>query len=67
MELKSTTTTEVTFSIQDLKEILAEKLKLTTTDLILTNTTKTETIPGYDIHDCEYIEVFTGLKITYKQ
>jgi hypothetical protein len=56
------TTTEI-YSLEDLKNVLAgERGK----NIKITPQYKTEVIPGFDPHDVDYIEVFTGIKLTFE-
>lgn len=67
MKIKTTKTVEAVFTIADLKEILSEKLGLSSEDIYMTDITKTHSEPGYDPHDAYYTEVFDGIKVTYKE
>ena len=67
MDIKTTKTVEAVFTIADLKEILSEKLGMAPEDVSISETTKTEMVLGYDIHDADYIQIFTGIKLTYKE
>ena len=67
MEIKNTNKTELVFTLKDLEDILTEKLELSGGRVKLEKVTKTEAILGMDIHDCDYIEVFTGLKLIHEK
>lgn len=63
METKTTSTVEETYNLDDLKSyLIRDKGK----NARIVPVYKTEMIPGYDIHDADYIDVFVGLKIIYE-
>lgn len=69
MEIKTTKTVEAIFTIDDLKEILIEKLGISKfkKEIEIRQTTETHVEPGGDPHDSWYSEIFTGIKLTYKE
>ncbi len=67
MNIKTTKTVEAVFTIADLKEILSEKLGLSSEDINIKQITETHEEPGGDPHDVWYTEIFTGIKLTYTE
>lgn len=64
METKRTNKIEEVWNLEDLKHFLVGGKG---SNIQLTPLYKTEIIPGYDPHDADYIQVFTGIKITYDE
>lgn len=69
MDLKISKKAEVKIDIKELTNIISDYIKnkeelrgYTITEL--TDYTRTEEISGRDIHDCDYIEHFDGIKIS---
>jgi len=67
MEIKTTITVEAVFTIDDLKEILSEKLGISAKEVEIREITETHAEPGGDPHDAWYTEIFTGIKLTYTE
>ncbi len=67
MNIKETKKVVVEFSLEDLKEILLQKAKIPEYGVSnLEQITKTEMIPGYDIHDADYVTKLIGFKIIWE-
>jgi hypothetical protein len=73
MEVKFKNTATVTLSKEDLKEALENHLCKIATRLFgykvtdVTEVTKSIQLPGIDPHDCDWHEVFDGVKVTLKK
>ena len=63
--MKKKVTEDYELDIGGLKEILAQKLDILPGDIqFLDQKTRTESIPGYDPHDCDYVDRFDGIKFS---
>lgn len=61
MKIKTTTTTEAKFTMEDLKEILSEKLGYSKEDVDICTIYETQVMSGI------VMDVFKGLKVTVKK
>ena len=66
MEIKTTKTVEAIFTINDLKEVLSEKLGMSAKDVDLNVIMNQESWQISNL-ETESYDVFAGIKITYKQ
>lgn len=67
--MEKITTTEISFSLDEIKELLIKNsnLPVLKKDISIEPIYETIAIPGYDPHDCDYVKNLTGLKITYNR
>lgn len=65
MNIKIIRIVEVVFIIEDLKEVLVEKLGKFKEELYIKEIIKIELYLGVDFYDVYYYDVFVGIKIIY--
>lgn len=63
MEINKTRTVEVLYTLEDLAQHLVENGKNIKVEPLY----RVDTIPGMDIRDCDYVNVFIGIKIKYEE
>jgi hypothetical protein len=63
MEVIKTNTVEINYTLEDLAQQLVKNGKNIKVEPIY----RVDTIPGYDPHDCDYVNVFAGIKIKYEE
>lgn len=69
MNIQVSKTAQVKISLEELKNIISEHLK-NNQELKdynvekISQSTRTEQVPGYDPHDCDYVKHFDGITVS---